>query len=142
MDLGFVGAVIALLFLLFGIFAGVGAGDILVKRCVSRKDYIRMNLAVLGTGALLTAVVYATGLLMLLMLVFGAMAGTLSGMKMGFGESVGPWKKADSSFGVNKDHVRRSENSAAAEAGRRARRDGGPEPELMSTVEPGQTKKQ
>ena len=134
MDLGFVGALIALLFLLFGIFAGVGAGDILVKRCVSRKDYIRMNLAVLGVGALLTALVYATGLLMLLMLVFGAMAGTLSGMKMGFGESVGPWKKADSSFG--------SENSAAAEAGRRARRDGGPEPELMSTVEPGQTKKQ
>ena len=101
-----------------------------------------MNLAVLGAGALLTAVVYATGLLMLLMLVFGAMAGTLSGMKMGFGESVGPWKKADSSFGVNKDHVRRSENSKAAEAGRRARRDGGPEPELMSTVEPDQTKKQ
>ena len=133
MDLGFAGAVIALLFLFFGIFAGVGAGDILAKRCVTRGEYIRMNVVVLAAGALLTAVVCLTGLFMLVMLVFG--------MKMTFGESVGPWKKADTAFRVNKDHVRRAKDPEAAEAARRARRDGAPEPELMSTMAAGKDAK-
>lgn len=141
MDLGFAGAVIALLFLFFGIFAGVGAGDILAKRCVTRGEYIRMNAVVLAAGALLTAVVCLTGLFMLVMLVFGVMAGTLAGMKMTFGESVGPWKKADTAFCVNKDHVRRAKDPEAAEAARRARRDGAPEPELMSTMAAGKDAK-
>ena len=111
MDLGFAGAVIALLFLFFGIFAGVGAGDILAKRCVTRGEYIRMNVVVLAAGALLTAVVCL------------------------------PWKKADTAFCVNKDHVRRAKDPEAAEAARRARRDGAPEPELMSTMAAGKDAK-
>lgn len=140
MDAGFVGAVFALMLLLFGIFAGVGAGDILAKKCVTRREYLRMNLLVLAAGALATALVCAVGLLMLVMLVFGAMAGALAGLKMGFGESVGPWKKADQALKVNKDHLRRAEHPEQAEAVRRARRDGGPEPELMS-VQDGESKK-
>ncbi len=132
MDLGFAGAVLALVLLLFGVFAGVGAGDILARKCVARREYIRMNLLVLGAGVVATMLVCLTGLFMLLLLVFGLMAGTLSGLKMGFGESVGPWKKADRAFKVNKDHVRRAENPEQAEAARRARREGAPEPELMS----------
>ncbi len=132
MDLGFASAVLALVLLLFGVFAGVGAGDILARKCVARREYIRMNLLVLGTGVVATMLVCLTGLFMLLLLVFGLMAGTLSGLKMGFGESVGPWKKADRAFKVNKDHVRRAENPEQAEAARRARREGAPEPELMS----------
>ncbi len=132
MDLGFAGAVLALLFLLFGIFAGVGAGDILSKRCVTRREYIWMNVLILAAGVVATTLVCLTGLFMLILLVFGLMSGALAGLKMGFGESVGPWKRVDRAFKVNKDHVRRSENPEAAEAARRARRDGGPEPEFMS----------
>ncbi|WP_321971520.1 hypothetical protein [Paratractidigestivibacter sp.] len=133
--MGFVGAVLALFLLLFGIYAGVGAGDILSKRCVTRGDYWRWNLIVLGAGALATALVCLTGLFMLVVLVFGVMAGTIAGLKMGFGESVGPWKKVDRAFRVNKDHVRRSEDPEAAEAARRARKEGR-EVELMSVEEP------
>lgn len=132
MDMSFVGAILALFLLLFGIYAGIGAGDILSKRCVSRKDYLRWNLTVLGIGVVATALVCLTGLFMLIVLVFGVMAGTVAGLKMGFGESVGPWKRIDRAFKVNKDHVRRAEEPEAAEAARRARRDGAPEPELMS----------
>jgi hypothetical protein len=60
---------------------------------------------------------------------------------MTFGESVGPWKKVDTAFRVNKDHVRRAKDPEAAEAARRARRDGAPEPELMSTMAAGKDAK-
>ncbi|MDO4848972.1 MAG: hypothetical protein Q4B45_04250 [Coriobacteriia bacterium] len=132
MDFGFAGAVFALVLLLFGIFAGVGAGDILAKKCVTRREYVRMNLLVLAAGVVATAFVCLTGLFMLILFVFGVMAGTLAGLKMGFGESVGPWEKVDRAFKVNKDHVRRADHPEAAEAARRARRDGGSEPEFMS----------
>ena len=69
------------------------------------------------------------------LLVIGLIGGTVAGMKMGFGESVGPWKAHDRYFRVNKDQLRRSENSERAEAVRRARRDGTPEPELISVVD-------
>ncbi len=131
MDMSFVGAILALFLLLFGLYAGVGAGDILSKRCVSRKDYWRWNLTVLGIGVVATALVCLTGLFMLIVLVFGAMAGTVAGLKMGFGESVGPWQKVDKAFRVNREHVRRSEDPEASEAARRARREGR-EAELMS----------
>ncbi len=140
MDTGFVGAIIALFLLLFGIYAGVGAGDILSKRCVTRGDYWRWNLIVLGIGVLATALVLMTGLLMLVMLVFGAMAGAVAGLKMGFGESVGFWNKVDRKFRVNRDQVRRAENPQRAEEVRRARREGR-EPELMSVQAPQDTAK-
>ena len=140
MDMGFVGAILALFLLLFGIYAGVGAGDILAKRCVTRGDYFRWNLAVLGIGVVATALVCLTGLFMLIVLVFGVMAGTVAGLKMGFGESVGPWKKVDKAFRVNKEHVRRSEDPEAAEAARRARAEGR-EVELMSSEEPKKVRK-
>ena len=129
--MSFVGAILALFLLLFGIYAGVGAGDILSKRCVSRKDYWRWNLTVLGIGVVATALVCLTGLFMLIVLVFGAMVGTVAGLKMGFGESVGPWKKVDKAFRVNREHVRRAEDPEGSEAARRARREGR-EAELMS----------
>lgn len=132
MDFGFAGAVLALVLLLFGIFAGVGAGDILAKKCVTRREYVRMNLLVLAAGVVATALVCLTGLFMLILFVFGVMAGTLAGLKMGFGESVGPWEKVDRAFKVNKDHVRRADHPEDAEAARRARREGRAEPELMS----------
>ncbi len=134
MDFAFAGAILALVFFLFGIFAGVGLGDILAKRCVTRGEYVRMNLAVLGVAALAAAVIFVIQLSMLLALVFGVVAGTLAGMKFGFGESIGPWGFADKKAGTNKDQVRRV-GSKNAEAYRRARRDGTPEPEYMSVAD-------
>ena len=61
------------------------------------------------------------------------MAGALAGAKIGFGESVGPWKFADKYFNVNKDQTNRTEaEKARRRAVRKARKEGKPEPELMS----------
>ena len=61
-------------------------------------------------------------------LVIGLMAGAVAGLKLGFGESVGPWKFVDKTFRANKDQLRRAKDGKRAEAVRRARRDGTPEP--------------
>ena len=90
------------------------------------------NVATLLVGAIATALSCLTPGAVLIGLVLGLMAGTIAGLKMGFGESVGPWKARDRFFRVNKDQLRRAENGERAEAARRARRDGGPEPELIS----------
>ena len=135
MDFAFAGAVLALVLFLFGIFAGVGLGDILAKKVVTRGEYIRMNLAVFGVAVLASAIVLALSLTMLVALIFGVVAGALAGLKFGFGESIGPWGFVDKKVGTNKDQVRRV-GSKNAEAYRRARRDGTPEPELISVQMP------
>lgn len=137
MDAGFAVAIMALFLLLFGIVTGVGLGDELSKRCVTKGEYLRANLGALLLGSVACALVLMSGLTVLLGLVIGIVAGTITGLKMGFGESVGPWKFVDKHFRANKDQLRRSENSAQAEAVRRARRDGTPEPEFISVQQDG-----
>ncbi len=131
MDYAFAGAVMALVLFLFGIFAGVGLGDILAKKVVTKGEYVRMNLAILAAAVLVSAVVFLIGVSLFLALIFGVVAGALAGLKFGYGESIGPWGFADKKAGTNKDQVRRV-GSKNAEAYRRHRRDGTPEPELIS----------
>ena len=141
MDAGFAVAVLALVLFLFGIVTGVGLGDELSSRCVTKGEYARANVLVLLGGALLSGVVLVTSLTVLMGLIIGLMAGAVTGLKLGFGESVGPWKFVDKTFRANKDQLRRSKNSEHAEAVRRARRDGTPEPELISVQEDGPASK-
>lgn len=123
----------ALVLFLFGIVSGVGLGDELSRRCVTKREYGLANAGVLLVGALASSVVLVTGLSVLMGLVIGLMAGAVAGLKLGFGESVGPWKFADKYFNVNKGQVGRSEaEKARGRAARKARREGEPEPELMS----------
>ena len=61
--------------------------------------------------------------------------------ELGFGESVGPWKFVDKTFRANKDQLRRAKDGKRAEAVRRARRDGTPEPELISVQQDGPASK-
>lgn len=133
---GFAGAVVALLLFFFGIVTGAGIGDRLAPRCVTRREYWLANVGILLVGAVLSALVLLSTFTMLVGLVIGLMAGAVAGLKMAFGESVGPWKAHDRFFKVNKDQLRRSENGERAEAVRRARRDGTPEPELISVQDP------
>ena len=124
--------IFALMFLLFGTVTGVGVGERLVKRCVTRREYVIANVITLLVGAVACAVAMLTPFPVLVVLAIGLIGGTVAGLKLGFGESVGPWKAHDRYFRVNKDQLRRSENGERTEAVRRARRDGTPEPELMS----------
>ncbi len=137
----FESAVLALVFFLFGIFAGVGLGERLVVRCVTKKEYVIANVLTLLAGAVVSAIVMITPYPMFVTLVIGLIGGTIAGLKMGFGESVGPWKAHDRYFRVNKEQLKRSETGERAEAVRRARRDGTPEPELMSVMDDGPASK-
>ena len=124
-------AIVAILLLLFGIILGVRIGGELARSCVTKKEYWTANLKIIGVGVVVSAIVSATGWIMLAGIPVGGMAGAIAALKMDFGESVGPWKFHDTFFRVNKDQVRRAGN-ANAEAVRRARRDGTPEPEIIS----------
>lgn len=130
--MSFEGAVLSLVFFVFGIVTGVGVGERLVVRCVTKREYLIANVLTVLIGAVVSFVVLITPWPTLVALTVGLIAGTIAGLKLGFGESVGLWKPLDKFFRVNQDQVRRSENSERAEAVRRARRDGTPEPEFMS----------
>ena len=73
------------------------------------------------------ACIVATAILTLIPLLcsapLGFLAGCFTGLKMGFGESSGPWKKFDRFFNVNKGHRARAARGSG-EATRRARRKG------------------
>jgi hypothetical protein len=78
--------------------------------------------------------VWLTGWILLAAGVIGVIGGVVAGLKLGFGESVGPWKFHDRYLRVNKDQLERSEDSKKAQATRDARAKG-EEPELMSVVD-------
>lgn len=118
----FAGAVFALMLFLFGIVTGVGVGERLAPRCVTRRDYWVHNAVVLLAGAVSVVVVNLTPFPSLIALAIGLVAGIVAGLKLNFGESVGPWHKVDTYFRVNKDQVERAEDPEGAEAARRARR--------------------
>ena len=124
-------AIVAILLFFFGLTIGYKYGEDKGVQCVTTHEYTVANLKVLAVGVLVSSLIWASGWLMLAGIAIGGMAGALVGLKMTFGESVGPWKIHDRFLRVNKDQLRRA-GSANAEAVRRARRDGTPMPEVMS----------
>jgi hypothetical protein len=130
---GFAVIILAIVCLVFGIVLGYGIGERLSIDCITTKDYWKKNAEVLIVGTLASAVVWATGLVVLAAVTIGAIAGAIVGLKFGFGESSGPWKAFDKTFRVNRDQVATAE-SGKGEERRRRRKEGGPEPELMSTI--------
>lgn len=131
--------IVGLLLLGFGLVLGFSLGEQLAVRCVTKTEYWHMNLAIVVVGALASGIVWATGFVMIAAATVGTMAGAVAGLKFGFGESAGPWKAHDKAFRVNKEHLETAE-SGKGEARRKRRRDGGPEPELISVVQDPTTK--
>ena len=102
--------VLALVLFIFAIYIGFLCGQwACEKRVITKRDYWIANFA----GA--AAVVLLTWVFSLFPLVqfapIGWLGGFIAGLKMSFGESVGPWRKHDEVFNVNKAH------RAAADAG-------------------------
>ena len=58
-------AIVAILLLLLGIIIGVKLGGELAKQCVTRKEYWIANLKIIGVGVVVSALVTATGWLLL-----------------------------------------------------------------------------
>ncbi len=66
----------------------------------------------------------------------GVLAGYIAGLKMGFGESSGPWKWLDNFMDVNKRH-RKVAEKGTGEAYRRRSKTGEAGPDLLSIDETG-----
>ena len=93
--------VLALVLFLFAIYIGFLCGQwACEKRVITKRDYWIANFA----GA--AAVILLTWVFSLFPLVqfapIGWLGGFIAGLKMSFGESVGPWRKHDEVFNVNK----------------------------------------
>lgn len=125
-------AIVAVLLFAFGMVIGVRGGETLSARLVTRVDYWKANAIVFAVAIVASALIWASGFLLLVGVAFGLMVGVLSGLKMGFGESLGPWGFVDRKLGTNKDQVRRAKHGKHAETVRRARREGTEEPEVIS----------
>ena len=99
---------------------------------ITKRDYWIANFA----GA--AAVVLLTWVFSLFPLVqfapIGWLGGFIAGLKMSFGESVGPWRKHDEVFNVNKAH-RAAADAGDAEERRRARRNGAADRQLISVTD-------
>ena len=96
--------VLALVLFLFAIYIGFLCGQwACEKRVITKRDYWIANFA----GA--AAVILLTWVFSLFPLVqfapIGWLGGFIAGLKMSFGESVGPWRKHDEVFNLTLIHI-------------------------------------
>lgn len=117
------------LLLLFSVYIGFLLGNWAGKRAVTARGYWLYNLAAIA------GCVIAVGLVawpvMLYAIPLGLLPGWITGLKMGYGESSGPWKLVDRFFNVNKAH-RDTAAQGTGEARRRRTRTGEAAPDLIS----------
>lgn len=123
--------ILFILLFAFSTFVGFQVGTPLGERAQTTADYWKMNAGAIVAAVLLTLV--CSSMPLLWAAIIGMLAGAIAGMKMSFGESVGPWKAHDEFFNVNKEH-RRAAEEGAGERRRAAKRAGKDVPELISTV--------
>lgn len=120
------------LLFMFSIYIGFLIGEEGGARLLTNRGYGLANLGILVVCALATAFIpwpamlYATPL--------GLATGALLGLKMGYGESVGPWKLLDRFFNVNRRHRETAQTGTGAAARRRRARTGEEEPDLISVA--------
>lgn len=96
---------------LFSIYLGFTVGTYAGERAATSREYWVYNLIAFVACIVATAVLTLIPLLCSAPL--GFLAGCFTGLKMGFGESSGPWKKFDRFFNVNKGHRARHKGKAA-----------------------------
>ena len=108
-------------------------GDGWGKRIVTAKAYWLCNMGMLACSVLLVSLV---PLPLVQVGAMGVLAGGIAGLKMGFGESTGPWKWLDSFMNVNR-HQRKVAEKGTGEAYRRRRKTGEVGPDLISVDKKG-----
>lgn len=117
----------------FAVYIGFLLGDAQGKRIVTTRQYWLSNLAALVSVILFVSIVRSAFLQVSAM---GVLAGGIAGIKMGFGESVGPWKWLDNFMDINR-RQRKVAQKGTGEAYRRRRKTGEAGPDLISVDEQG-----
>ena len=115
----------------FCVYVGFSVGNTVGERTVTTREYWGLNVAVIAVCMLVTAMLGALPLLYAVPV--GLMAGGITGLKMGFGESVGPWAFIDRFFNINRAH-RDTTKGGVGEARRRRRREGASAPDVISVT--------
>lgn len=133
MPAGWSFAIIYVMVFGFAIYIGFLLGDGWGKRIVTAKAYWLCNLGMLVCSVLLVSLV---PLPLVQVGSMGVLAGGIAGLKMGFGESTGPWKWLDSFMNVNR-HQRKVAEKGTGEAYRRRRKTGEAGPDLISVDKKG-----
>lgn len=133
MPAGWSFAIIYVMVFGFAIYIGFLLGDGWGKRIVTAKAYWLCNLGMLACSVLLVSLV---PLPLVQVGAMGVLAGGIAGLKMGFGESTGPWKWLDSFMNVNR-HQRKVAEKGTGEAYRRRRKTGEAGPDLISVDKKG-----
>ncbi len=133
MPAGWSFAIIYVMVFGFAIYIGFLLGDGWGKRIVTAKAYWLCNLGMLVCLVLLVSLV---PLPLVQVGAMGVLAGGIAGLKMGFGESTGPWKWLDSFMNVNR-HQRKVAEKGTGEAYRRRRKTGEAGPDLISVDKKG-----
>lgn len=133
MPAGWSFAIIYVMVFGFAIYIGFLLGDGWGKRIVTAKAYWLCNLGMLVCSVLLVSLV---PLPLVQVGAMGVLAGGIAGLKMGFGESTGPWKWFDSFMNVNR-HQRKVAEKGTGEAYRRRRKTGEAGPDLISVDKKG-----
>lgn len=133
MPAGWSFAIIYVMVFGFAIYIGFLLGDGWGKRIVTAKAYWLCNLGMLVCSVLLVGLV---PLPLVQVGTMGVLAGGIAGLKMGFGESTGPWKWLDSFMNVNR-HQRKVAEKGTGEAYRRRRKTGEAGPDLISVDKKG-----
>ncbi len=119
----------ALLLFAFSVYIGFLIGNNVGMRAVTRADYWKMNGVAIIIAVLLSFILAAVPLFYAVDV--GLLAGAIVGLKMAFGESVGPWAVHDKVFNVNKKH-REAAEKGTGEQRRRRRVTGEDAPDLIS----------
>lgn len=133
MPAGWSFAIIYVMVFGFAIYIGFLLGDGWGKRIVTAKAYWLCNLGMLVCSVLLVSLV---PLPLVQVGAMGVLAGGIAGLKMGFGESTGPWKWLDSFMNANR-HQRKVAEKGTGEAYRRRRKTGEAGPDLISVDKKG-----
>lgn len=122
----------ALLLLLFGLYVGFSIGSHLGERACTTADYWKLNAGAIVVTVLLSCIL--AGLPLLYGAIIGLLAGCIAGLKMGFGESSGPWRALDRFYNINKAHRDAAESGSGA-ARRRRKRTGASAPDVISVAD-------
>ena len=104
-------AIVNVLVFGFAVYIGFLLGDGWGKRIVTAKAYWLCNLGML-VGVVLLVTLVAVPLIQVCAM--GVLAGAIAGLKMGFGESVGPWKWLDNFMDVNRRYRKVAEKGIVA----------------------------
>lgn len=113
----------------FSIYIGFLVGQAVCKRwAVTARDYWVCNL---GGAAIMVVLFTFIQLALVQAILLGLLAGYIAGLKMSFGESVGPWKWLDKFMNVNRRH-RKVAEAGTGEEQRRRRKAGEAGPDLIS----------